>query len=391
MSEPLWSNASAVYLGLDELGGLVVGAPDAETIELEPSGVVRVGWSPHHNRAWYTGSGSGDARRGDPFVLDLGQGSHRDAVVTSVARDVLDARWSSGGEQLVYTTENAGTVGLHVWSRSEQFVSALAEYPGQASVGFELGPEGRHVLVRPENASSEDPLTQYRVVSLAGGAERLRVAAPSSDSVRWVWPEPWVQHRPFEGETTLFDLADPEVIVPTVLGAPLEALSPQRGTAVQAGRSDAKRLVTGLPSSVAAVRDLPSISSSSFSPDGRFWAAIDPWIDEQGRRKEHGGLLQIAEATYDGATWLVTDLAGRVPSADGIRWLDAESFVLVLWDHYAEEASLTLIEKRDGSWRMTEIGLADESPDLRMFVLGSDPCQVLTRSRERAGCAAPWR
>jgi hypothetical protein len=381
--EPRWSNAGAVYLDLADGGTLTVGRPGGAAFTLEAAGVVDTGWSPQHLRAWYTHGEDGPTGTPlDLFVVDVGIGLDDPPVPIPVATGVVGAQWTPDGEWLLYATTSTGGVALHAWSAAEQTSRVLSQYAGRPSIQMEPGPDSRHVLVE-----------RYRVVSIEDGLERSLVEGDGSGTtLQWLWPEPWLQYTPSDAAATLFDVSDLDDVVATTLGAPLAVLSPEAGVAVQSGNEGSPRLVSGLPGSIESGHDLPTIGAGSFSPDGRYWAAIDYAYDDAGRLKDHGGLLFVTDTSAGGGSSVVTDLDQRGPALDGIRWLDSRSFVLTLIAS-GGRTSLALAELAEGSWRVSEVALPGTGTMARMFVVGSDPCQAssIRRGVVLPGCAAPWR
>ena len=385
---PRWSNASPRFLAIDDLGGLAFGAPGAESVVVEPSGVTSLAWSPARDTAWYMRAESLDASLGELFVLESEPSepdSDLDPSTTFVSDDVLDAVWTPDAEQLVFTTVGEAGVTLHTWSRSIG-ATVLAEYPNRTSIDITPGPNSRALLVH-----LQDSPAQYRVVSLDDGEEQLLVEDGFRNRVRWLWPESWLQYAPSEGETSLFDVTDVGSVTATVVGAPLTRLSPERGIAVQMAGTEPARLVSGLPGNAEVVRDLPDFDVGWFSPDGQYWAAIESAVREDGRLEDRGALLLVSETKADGADWLVADLGGRTPGLDGIRWLDSQSFVLMLHER-GGVTSIALVEHSGGSWRRTEMPLPGEALfNAQLFTLGADPCQAIGRSFPVPGCASPCR
>ena len=389
-TELRWSNASPCFLAIDDLGGLAFGAPGAESVVVEPSGVTSLAWSPARDTAWYMRAESLDASLGELFVLESEPSepdSDLDPSTTFVSDDVLDAVWTPDAEQLVFTTVGEAGVTLHTWSRSIG-ATVLAEYPNRTSIDITPGPNSRALLVY-----LRDSPEQYRLVSLDDGEKHLLVEDGFPSRVRWLWPESWLQYEPFEGEASLFDVTDVGSVTATVVGAPLYRLSPERGIAVQTPGTEPARLVSGLPGNADLVRDLPDFGAGWFSPDGQYWAAIDFAARDDGSVNDHGGLLLVAETKADGADWLVTDLGGRLSSLDGIRWLDSQSFVLMLSEAGGTN-SIALVEYSGGSWRRTERPLPGQgSSRARLFMLDADPCQAIPIAPHFVvpGCASPWR
>lgn len=389
-SSSRWSNAAPIYLSVDESGALSVGAPGEAAVIIAESGVMDASWSPRGTRAWYLRESPLDASLTDLFVLEIDAAEPTAAMPLFVAEGVREAAWAPDESWLAFSSGTSAALG--VWS-AELGTLMSVEYGEDGYVDVHPSPDSLRVGVRLPAATTAEGVElpgEYHIVSVQDGSDQVLLSGDEADGgVRWLWPEPWLQHS-HDDVSILYDASGTEVTAATELAGSISQLAPVGGIAIQHLGGESAQLVSGLPTRIDPLREATWPYLGAFSPDGRYWAEVVPNVDAIGRRLDHGNQVYVVDVDRDGASELAADFGLQYFGIDGARWLDRTTFAVTYGER--SQTTIAIIGLTDGEWRVEHLSLPEgETSGGRLWAPGSDPCEVLSRSVRQPGCAAPWR
>lgn len=230
---------------------------------------------------------------------------------------------------------------------------------------------------------------EYHLVSVDDGSDQALLAGDEAGGdVRWLWPEPWLQHS-HDDVSTLYDAFGSEAVVGTELVGAISRLAPVPGLALQRLDEGSAQLVSGLPTRIEPIREVTWQCLAAFSPDGRYWAELVPNVDERGRVLEHGNQVYVVDLDRGEASALVADFGSQQFGVDGARWLDSTTFAVI----HSEQSRthLAIISLAEGEWRVEHRSLPPGDSGGRLIAPRYDSCEIPSGTDVHLGCAAPWR